>query len=324
MKKKTSPILFIFILIAAVLWYGNKLGKRFVTEITIPMHLENDYAARMWISAPDIDIQCQVEGAGIRLLAYRWGVADRVKIPISYLVGRSPVSDSTTMPDADEVHATAYYVGRSAITSSLVQAATDLRIIHVMDSSITLDVWPIASKLMPIKSNIELSTAPQYMQLGEINFSPCSVMVRGPLPVLDTMICIHTHIRKLTGINSSKTGRIEILAPTEVELKQKAVDYRIEITPYTQQQITLPIRTVGVPEGLSAMTVPSSVELSLNVPLELFDHIRPERIHASIRYSPSTQSSMGRYIVAIDSLLPGVEVMKITPAEVELFTSTKH
>lgn len=322
MKQRISPTLLIFLLVAIILWYGNKLGNRFVADVTIPVHLVNDYAAQMWIEDPDTEIRCQVEALGTRLLSYRWGTADAVRIPISQLVGAIPENSSGRK--IGKRSSVDYCVGRGALNSALSSVISDLRILQVIDSSLTLNVWPVVSRRVAVRNRMDVTTAPQYMQLGHVTFSPDSVMIRGPLPVLDTLDGIITQRISLHELHSTAAGRIALDVPRVVEASEQQVDYRVDVTPYTQQQVTLPVRVTSLPGYLKAIVVPSSVEVSLNVPLGSVEDIRPERIYATVRYSASTQSGHGRYIVAIDSLTAGAEVMRVTPAAIELFVIQKH
>lgn len=321
--KRISPILLIFLLVATMLWYGNKLGNRFVADVTIPVHLVNDYAAQMWVEDPDIEIRCQVEALGTRLLSYRWGVADAVRIPISQLVGAMPESGSPGRK-SDKISSVDYCVGRGTLNSALASVISDMRVLQVIDSSLTLNVWPVVSRRMAVHSRMDITTAPQYLQLGRVHFSPDSVVIRGPLPVLDTLDGISTQRIFLRELHSTAGGRIALDVPRVVEASEQQVDYRVEVAPYTQQQVTLPVRVTSLPAALGAIVVPGSVEVSLNVPLGSVENIRPERIHATVRYSASTQSGHGRYIVAIDSLSVGTEVMCVTPAAIELFVVEKQ
>lgn len=317
MKKRISPSLFLFLLVAALLWYGNKLGQHFTTEIVVPIQIENDYESKLWIEQPLLKVRCSVEGVGSKLLAYSLGVAEPLSIPMSQLIGGVAPLNGLESAESDTLHK--YYIDAQNLTAALSSAAKEIRILQAISDNIAIEAWPMRSRRMAINSHIEVTPARQYIQVGTTELLPCSVTVRAPMRLLDSLGAISTTKREIFNLKGSSAGRIALESHPGIVLSEQQVGYNVKTSPYTQQVIELPIRAVHVPEGFSCLIVPAQASVVVNVPLESYEQIRPERLHATIDYGTQRDNQNGLCIVRVDSLPRGAEVIRIEPQAAEPF-----
>lgn len=305
-----KPSFWVFLLVAALLWYGNKLGGRYTTEVELPIEVTNDFSSKLWIEHPVGRMNCRVEGIGARLLTYKMNMGDRVVIPMSQLT-LIPVKDKERL----------FRVDKNSLTGALASAIKELRIHEILDTALTISVSPVETRRMPVQSRIEIGTARQYMQVGPVTFTPDTVEVRGPKVVLDSMEAVFTRTKRYKDLKSSVIGRIDLEQRSGVLLSARQADYRVEIVPFTQHTLELPVRVDNLPDGMQAVIVPSRVTVVVNVPLRDYERVREERLHAGVDYNETRERESGRYAVRIDSLPAGTEVMRVEPQYVEPFFS---
>lgn len=303
-----KPSFWVFLLIAALLWYGDKLGERYTTEITIPVEVKNDFSSRLWIEQPKGEILCRAEGMGGRLMAYKLKMGEPAVIAMSQLSLRQ-------VPGSDRY----FRVDKNSLTGAMASTLKDLRIHDILDTALIIEVSPVESKRLPVRSRIEVGTARQYMLVEGVKFDPDSVNVRGPKVILDTLDAIYTRPRQYEHIKTTVVGQIGLEQREGVLLSDQQVDFRAEVLPFTQHTLELPVRVENMPQGVQAVIVPSHVTVVVNVPLRDYERIREERLHACIDYRTTQLTHSGRYVVRIDSLPPGTEVMRIEPQFVEPF-----
>lgn len=240
-----KPSFGVFLLVAALLWYGNKLGGRYTTEVELPIEVTNDFSSKLWIEHPVGRMNCRVEGIGARLLTYKMNMGDRVVIPMSQLT-LIPVKDKERL----------FRVDKNSLTGALASALKELRIHEILDTALTISVSPIETRRMPVRSRIEIGTARQYMQVGPITFTPDTVEVRGPKVVLDSMEAVFTRTKRYKDLKSNVIGRIDLEQRGGVLLSARQADYRVEIVPFTQHTLELPVRVDNLPDGMQAIIVP--------------------------------------------------------------------
>lgn len=303
-----KPSFWIFLVIAILLWYFTKLGYRYTTEIPLAFEVTNDFSSRLWIDQPRGQVNCRAEGVGSKLLAYKFRLADRLVIPMSQLTLR-PVAGS------DEL----FRVDKNSLIGALSAAGKELRIHAILDTALTIRVSPVESRRMAILSRIDVYPARQYMPVGEPRFSPDSVDVRGPRSLLDTLSGIYTRRREIRNAKGDLTGHIELAPPAGLLLSERQTDYRIDIQPYTQQTLELPVRIENMGSQTRAVILPSRVRVTVNVPLRDYEHIREEQLHAYVDYRHAVSQPSGRSEIRIDSLPLGTEILRIEPQYVETF-----
>lgn len=302
------PSFWVFLLIALLLWYGDKLGDRYTTEIVLPVEVQNDFSSKLWIEHPQREINCRIEGVGSRLMAYKMHLGDRVSIPMSQL---------TLIP----IHGTErrFRIDKNSLTGALAAGVKDLRIHEILDTALTIGVSPVELRRMPVRSRIEIEPARQYMLVGAVKLDPDSVNVRGPKVVLDSMEAVFTAPKRYEELKTAVAGRIELEQREGILLSNRQANYRAEVVPFTQHTLELPVRVVGVPNDMQATIVPSRVRVVVNVPLRDYERIREERLHASVDYAQVRKGQSGKCSVRIDSLPAGTEVVRVEPQFVEPF-----
>lgn len=298
----------IFLLVAALLWYGNKLGGRYTTEVMLPVRIQNDFSSRMWVEKPLIQVHARVEGVGTSLMAYKVNVGERMTIPMSQL---------NLTPVAGEERT--FRIDKGSLVGALSAEMKDLRVHQVLDSVIVIRVSPVESRKMAVESRIEVEPARQYMEIGMPLLTPDSVEVRGPKSILDSMQVVSTRTKHYSSLKMSVAGNIDLVQPEGVLLSNRQVDYRIEVVPFTQQTLELPVRIVNMPEGWESMTVPAKVTVTLNVPLRDIERVRGGRIFATVDYAQLRLDGGGKSPVRIDSLPGGTEIIQVDPQFVEPF-----
>lgn len=303
-----KPSFWVFLLIAALLWYGDKLSGRYTTEVVLPIEVRNDFTSKFWIEQPLGEVNCRVEGIGGKLMAYKLKMGDRAVIPMSQLT-LVPVRGTERK----------FRVDKNSLTGALASAVKDLRIHEILDTALTISVSPVEIRRMPVESRIEVGTARQYMLVGGVEFEPDSVDARGPRVVLDSMEAVFTRPRRYKDLKSSVAGRIDLEQRDGVLLSDRQVDYRAEVVPFTQHTLELPVRVDNLPDGVLATIVPSRVTVVVNVPLRDYERVREERLHACLDYNVVKGQPSGRCAVRIDSLPAGTEVMRVEPQFVEPF-----
>lgn len=312
MKRNIStfikPSFWVFLLIATLLWYGDKLGERYTTEIMIPIEVKNDFSSRLWIEQPKGELLCRAEGVGGKLMAYKLHMGEPAVIAMSQLT-------LTPLPGSDRY----FRVDKNALTGAMASALKDMRIHDILDTALIINVSPVESRRLPVKNRMDIHTARQYMLVNGVAFDPDSVNVRGPKVILDTLEAVYTRPRRYDNVRATLVGQIDLEQQDGVLLSDQQVDYQAEVRPFTQHTLELPVRVEHLPQGVQAVIVPSHVTVVVNVPLRDYERIREERLHACVDYHTARETSSGRCAVRVDSLPPGTEIMRIEPQFVELF-----
>lgn len=303
-------VFLVFLVISALLWYFNRLGHRFTTEIDVPIRIVSDFYSDVWIDQPDMKIRVLVEGEGRRLAFYKLGMAEALNIPASELVFVKDVAQDNPYRN---------FIRPASVKRALTMGINDINFIQINDSLLSVNVSPISRARLPVHSNINIEADRQFMQVGSTMLIPDSVDVKAPQIILDSLRKIETQPRSYKRVRRSLGGNIGLLIPGNVISNVTTVKYSADITSYTEVEYNLPVEIDSLPRGLDAFVVPSSVDLLIMVPLRSYNKYNSLTPVASINYNHRVNNLSSLFEVRIDSLAAGVEIISVTPEFVEAF-----
>ena len=299
-----------FLILAVLLWYFNRLGNRFTTEIDIPVHLVTDFNSEVWIDQPDLKVRCLVEGEGRRLVLYKFGLMPYFGIAASRLNFISAATDERPYRNMIEPR---------SMMRMLALGIKDLTFVQVTDSLLSVNVSPMGSARLPVYGNVRIEPDRQYMQVGTTIITPDTVMVKAPVIVLDSLRQIETESRHFTRARRSLNGSVGLRLPRSVISDVSSVRYSADVTSYTEVEYKLDVGVASLPAHMQATVVPMQVYLLLKVPLRSYNRYQSRSPVAEINFAEKDENLSSFFAVKIDSLPPGVEIISVHPEFVEAF-----
>ena len=119
---------------------------------------------------------------------------------------------------------------------------------------------------VPVEAALDLSFRPQYMQVGQVQLKPDSVLVYGPVKDLQRLTEVRTRTIAQVQLDKSLQGYVEIEPVAGLRIDTEQVWYDIEVDRYVENTMTLPVKATGVPAGYTLMVLPSQVEVTFRAP----------------------------------------------------------
>jgi|GEM_PF-2918627 len=305
----------VFLVISILLWFFNRLGNRFTTEIDIPVHIVNDFGSNVWIEEPNIKVGCVAEGEGRTLILYKFGLIPSLDILASELV---------FLQDPDTTKRYRSMIRPASVQRVLTLGIKDINFIQINDSSLTVNVSPMGEARLPVHSNIKIESYGQYMQVGQTILTPDSVNIKAPLILLDSLTLIETESIHFTRAKMGINGTASLKIPQNVISSVTSVRYSADVTSYTEVEYKLPVEIENLTSNLGAIIVPSTVDVLIRVPLRSYHRQSSQLPVASIDYAIRHENLSPLFAVKIDSLPQGFDIISYKPEFVEVFFEPIH
>lgn len=289
------------------MWYLNKLGDEYKTEIEIPIEITFDHASLGWVETPDLMIKCLVEGKGTDLLNNSV-IASKVHIPLTSLALKGFERTGTEF---------VYQISDQSLMEALRVSQYKWQILQILDTIPWIKVTPMESVTLPIQGNIILNCEKQFMVVGDVKLIPNTINVRASRSVLDTLQAIQTKTVEFNNLDQSINAGVELIIPPGVVASQREVRFTGDITGYTELEYNLPIEMVNLPNNYTITCVPSTVSVIVRVPLRSFashDIIKPSAV---IDYNHRDQQRSNNFKVSIKNLSLGGEITSLKPEFIE-------
>lgn len=289
------------------MWYGNKLGDEYKTEISIPIEITFDYASLGWVENPNLLIKCLVEGKGTDLLQN--SVMDsKVNIPLASLTLNG--FEKTGMEFV-------YQISDQSLMEALRASQHHWQIFQILDTIPWIKITPMESVTLPIHGNVTLNCEKQFMVVGDLKLIPNTINVRAASSVLDTLQAIQTKIVEFNDLNQSINAGVELVIPPGVIASQREVRFTGDITGYTELEYNLPIEMVNLPNNYTVTCVPSTVSVIVRVPLRSFASHDIAKPSAVIDYNHRDTQRSNNFKVSVKNLPLGGEITSLKPEFVE-------
>ncbi len=161
---------------------------------------------------------------------------------------------------------------------------TFVEVIYPNRIKISLD--EIMEKTVPINSNLDISLADGYTQIGTIKFIPDSVIIVGPKAELNNMNKVYTIKDTLLDLSIATKSNIDLIFPSRlISCQISKVEYYLNIQQISERIIVdIPIQVTNKVEGIRVFPSPQTVSLTVVGGVIQISNIKPSEISVTVDF----------------------------------------
>lgn len=243
-------IFLIFLSISAVLWVVTSLNEEVQRQITCRLRIVDVPDSVVFINEPPSEITVTVRGRGTHVFRN--------------LLGSQPVVD---VDFKKFVKGDRFVIGKSSFISLMQERLGDDRLVQeVYPDTLGLFFTTSPPRLLPVRSNINVTPTPNMHLVGVSVRTPDSVRVYAIGEALDRVKFISTREFTFNNVASSRTVRVPLQAPHGTRVVPDSVTLNIEIEPFVTEVRQVQVTAANLPEGCEAEFKPSKIKVSFRVP----------------------------------------------------------
>lgn len=150
---------------------------------------------------------------------------------------------------------------------------------------------------VPVVASVDLDFRPQYMQVGEVDLKPDSVLVYGDVKELQRIQEVRTQAISFAHVDKTLQGYVGLEPIQGLRFDVDRVWYEVEVDRYVETSMTLPVTVRGVPANRSLMVLPSQVEVTFRAPFRpQGGRIMPEDLSLVVNYADFTGAESTKVI----------------------------
>lgn len=301
----------ICLLIATALWFLNAMSKDYSTTLNYSVKYINPPQGLFLTSAPPEKFEFKAEAHGFSLL--------RHKLALS----RSPVvlNLNTIYKENSPREKIITLQTQSLISRFSDQVSNEITITDVTPKVVNLIFDSLATKVLPVKPNVETTFKPQFFLKGSINADPDSIKISGPLSVIDTLKYLETKLLKFKDIDAPVERKTALLHPENTIVEQERVILKIQVEKFTEKQITLPLEVINSPEEKNIKVFPSEVKITFLVGMSDYENITSTDFEAFVDFNKNGTNSE-TLSVTVESKSPHIQMLRVAPQSVEFIIET--
>lgn len=257
--------------IAMALWFMVNLSREYNITVQVPIQLVN---------LPDnLALSSDVPGyASVNISGEGWNL-----IPVY------------TNPPRVNLSAESRQINLNDQIRGQMGAFSNLNIVQVDPTSITIETEEKATKKVPVVLRVELDFRSQFGLVQDPLLDPDSVTVTAALSRLDEIDSWETVEEEVNEINRSFERILELRSPgSNISIEPTQVIMRVDVSEYTEAEVRIPVRTRNLPAGKAITYNPSSVTVRFDVPIDLYADVQGTRPFAAfVDYADIEQDSTG-------------------------------
>lgn len=289
----------LFVALATAVWFGHALGSVRNASIQVPISYvgvpENVGLADTLAQS----ITVTIRDNGRRLRLYRSSMP-QLEFDLSSMVTHQ--------------HGT-IHIGQDAIRQSLTaQLRGTSNIQDFSPKEINGTYYRQQEKVVPIVAEYLITPAPQFLLLDEPQLNATEVKIFGQKKILDDVKAIHTRRYEQLLVREDICEKLGLVAPEGVRLGLDSVELSVAVEQFTEKTFTLPIKALHTPHGKFLRLFPSSVSVTVRVPMSHYADVNEEDIIVNCNFPHEESPAIP---VVVHATNPFVTSARAFPSEVE-------
>jgi len=266
--------------IAFIFWFFIKSEDSYSVTTSIPLVARNLQEQKTYKEEVPESIIVTLKGSG---RAFIW-----LRFFDNFYEDYKAVIDLSSIADEYNFELDQYY--KNNPEKIVLPESLELEFVEVISPrSIKINLDQYLVKKVPIKSEVIVSTAPGYIQVGEEVFSPDSISIGGPQEIVDTINFVKTQKDTLVNLVSSIESEFLIINPDRVvDFDPKKVEGFINIQPISETIVTgIPVKLINKPNDINVFVNPATVSLTIVGGLDQIASIVSTDIEVLINFEKS-------------------------------------
>jgi len=203
---------------------------------------------------------------------------------------------------------------------------TDVELIKIKPDSIHFVFGKTFTKKVYVKPRVQVNYESGDGIYRNIKTFPQYVTVSSDSITLAKIDTLYTERIVLNDLNKNIEQTASIDLTEEIDdmavLSQNQVILKINLDEFVQKTISLPVGVNNAPAGMLVKTFPSSVQVTVSAPYNLFDSIVPSLFQAVADLN-SPEKNTGKLKIKTTSRNPDIHVTKCVPEKVEYILRKK-
>lgn len=296
--------------ISAFIWLTRALSKEYATELTVKVEYVGIPSDLGWVTPLPEIWSVKVSSYGFGLLGNKYfSTHDAVVVDLSRLSREGKVEIETL----------------DFASSVARQLGSDNQILEIEPRVINSELSMNRSKLVPIHTPITTDLPAGFFVSPSIVSSPDSVLVTGPMLLLDTLRWIETE-PVVVSLESSKEPIETTLVPKNgVSIPEDPVSLTVSIDEFTEGHLVVPIQHLDISETQFIRTIPDSTKITFQVGLKDYESLTQSdfTIEPEVPENVSLES-LYKLRLKIVMSPENVQNLQIDPARVEFILVNKN
>ncbi len=264
-EKQRGGTILVFLIclgLSAFFWLLNSLEKRYTDRISVPVKYINLPKDKQLVGSLPKKLDLIVDGYGYTLLNHKLRLAFS---PV--LISVNDLTDNIL----ENQNFSRYTIHTSAHKEEIEkQISSEIKIINIKPDTITFNFSYVIERKMKVEPNIGLTFGKNFILRATPYTQPDSVIVRGPVNIMDTMRAVRTRYETIKEVTHNIEKSVLLEQIEGLSYSEKKVALYIDIEQNTEAVFSVPVEVINVPDSINIKTFPGKVKVYCKVGLSSY------------------------------------------------------
>lgn len=292
----------VVVLLAILVWFYVVTEDEYTHTTDIPIELTNIRSDRIITNNYPTVAKVTLQGSGKQLL--RLLIENGVKISLNLKDKRYNFKTKLKLSDV-----------------RFPQHSLGVKVLRIENpDTIEIRLTKIKKKRVKIEQDVTIIPEAGYTKVGEIELTPDSITIQGPVNEVDLVTSILTEHLEIKNIKRDHKQKIRLINPSSqfIKFQETETKIKIHVQKLMEKEISrVPVRVYNLPEGMRAVVIPPYLNLTLEGGVQVLSNVTENNIIAYIDYArPKKENEIGH--PAIIKTPPEVMYRDVNPKTFKL------
>jgi hypothetical protein len=303
--RNISKTFFVFLVLSLIIWLLITLSKEYTTQVALNISYRALSQDKLLQKEPTKKLSILAKASGFKLLS------------TNLLNHNIELRTHNLSKKKGDTYFLLLSKQRNEIQKQLVSG---LKIEEFIQDTIYLEIGRLASKKVPVLSNLRVAYHIGFNSLKPIEIRPDSILISGVSSQLKKVKSLTFQPVFLENVNANFTQKASILQTkdlTNINFDTKEITIVGFVEKFTEGNFEIPFTISNIPENLNLTTFPKEVKVVFKVDLPRFNAIRKNSFSVECDYRISEKNGFTYLIPKIIKQPDFVRNVKIVPNKIE-------
>jgi hypothetical protein len=302
---KDISLFFVIFLISAAFWLLSSLNKQHFSEIKFKVNYQNLPKNKVLIDELPEYLTLSVKARGYDIITNKLSFSLKT-LNLDYKSFKTKVEKVNGVYEKQ--------VETRKYLESIRKQLKNSELYDIFPAVISFRFADYMERKVPIKHNLALSFANQFILKEDIVLQPDSLIVSGDVSKVKKIEYVECISKEINEIEDDLEVDLELQNPKDVKCSYNAgVSAKIKVEKFTEANIEIPLSVINLPDSMAVNLFPNKCNLILNVGVSKYENLNSLSFKIAVNYNELKSSAR----IFVKEAPKYVKIKKITPEKVD-------
>ncbi|MDX1779523.1 MAG: CdaR family protein, partial [Thermodesulfobacteriota bacterium] len=270
--KRKLQIFLVFLLCSFLIWLISKLSENYTERTSYELVFVRVPDSLLLTKASKDNISARIQTSGFQMLSSGFK-RNQINIDVSQA----------------RIRGNRYYISPAVYRRQMEQQLSGSVSLQEIDSdTLFLEMYALMARKVPVRADVEVALAQNYMMKGEVQVRPDSIIIRGPENEVQNIKEVTTEEVELLDLDKDFSREVALNLPemgTSISMEVEKVLIQGEVFRFSEKLLEIPVQVLNQPEDVEIKIFPNTISVLCRAELEQLKTLEPSQFTLEVDFS---------------------------------------